>query len=439
MSFCKFWPFAILAFLAMLLGSGCERVEQAQQADAHKRQVANLKALAAAFNAHAAAHEGQAPRSWDDLLMAGLDRGVKDHLEQAGYTVVLGINEEEALAGHVGGMSFMIAYPAAAVSKQYSLGYVRVLMVNGSTVIMEPLEFRDGLQQQEQLMANAVVYAGRISESQLSDKDSAPGPMRPPAPVPPPPPPIAKSLPAPPGDGSSGVVFTPPPVVTEQATSPAEQARSPFDRRGRGPFAFGPPGLGPRGAQQSDRGQAEARASGLSSEARTSDSNEAITKQPAPQRVEPEYIPPPTLPGKPTNLVGGPEGWQYEMFDQNRKAAVGFRYKMGGWGGQAAVAQLDPLFNRSEAAQNVVMARGGYVVGGFQVVAGDLVNAVRIIFVRQGSGGALDKSDFYLSDWIGDPRDESPKILGDGQTRVIGVCGRHGAVINALGLVLDKR
>jgi hypothetical protein len=169
--------------------------------------------------------------------------------------------------------------------------------------------------------------------------------------------------------------------------------------------------------------------------------NAATAKQPAPKQAEPEYKTPANLSGKPTNLVGGPEGWQYEMFDQNRKAVVGFRYKMGGWDGQAAVAQLDPLFNRSEAAQNgnVVMARGGYVVGGVQVVAGDLVNAVRIIFIRQAVGGALDKTDFYLSDWIGDSHDESPKILGDGQTRVIGVCGRHGAVINALGLVLDKR
>ena len=86
----------------------------------------------------------------------------------------------------------------------------------------------------------------------------------------------------------------------------------------------------------------------------------------------------------------------------------------------------------------VVVGREGYVVGGVQVVAGDLVNAVRVNFVREESDGSLNKGDHYLSDWIGDPEDKTPKILGDGQRRVIGVCGRNGAVKNALALVLDK-
>jgi hypothetical protein len=50
----------------------------------------------------------------------------------------------------------------------------------------------------------------------------------------------------------------------------------------------------------------------------------------------------------------------------------------------------------------------------------------------------LEKGDFYLGDWVGEPDDDF-QVLGDGQTPVIGVCGRHGAVINALALVLDDR
>jgi hypothetical protein len=112
---------------------------------------------------------------------------------------------------------------------------------------------------------------------------------------------------------------------------------------------------------------------------------------------------------------------------------------MGSWAGVPAVAQLDPIYDRNPrpAGGESLLAREGYAVGGLQVVAGDLVNAVRVIFVREGSDGALDKSDSYLSDWIGDPGDKSPTVLGDGKRRVIGICGRNGAVKNAVALVLD--
>jgi hypothetical protein len=159
-----------------------------------------------------------------------------------------------------------------------------------------------------------------------------------------------------------------------------------------------------------------------------------------PKAKEPVYIPPAGQPGTPTELVGGPEGWQFQIVDKERRAVKGFRVRMGSWAGTPAVAQLDPLFVRVPPAKlvHVEVARDGYVVGGLHVVAGELVNAVRIIFVREQSGGSLDKSDHYLSEWIGDPEDKPFKVLGDGQTRVIGVCGRHGAVKNAIALILDK-
>jgi hypothetical protein len=66
------------------------------------------------------------------------------------------------------------------------------------------------------------------------------------------------------------------------------------------------------------------------------------------------------------------------------------------------------------------------------------VRAVRVVFVRQAEDGALDKSDFYMSDWAGTTLDGKPTTIGDGVTRVIGVHGRKGAVINAIGLVQEK-
>jgi hypothetical protein len=139
-------------------------------------------------------------------------------------------------------------------------------------------------------------------------------------------------------------------------------------------------------------------------------------------------------------LAGGPEGFQFERCDRRRQSVVGFRYRLGSWANQPAVAQLDPIYSRQlKDTSNAHIARDGYVVGGVQVVSGELVTAVRIIFVRERTDGTLDKTDNYLSDWIGDPGDTSPKPIGDGLTRVIGICGRRGAVLNALALVLDKQ
>jgi hypothetical protein len=166
-----------------------------------------------------------------------------------------------------------------------------------------------------------------------------------------------------------------------------------------------------------------------------------LAVQPSPPKSkQPVYVPPPGQPGTPTQLVGGPEGWQFQAFDKDRRPVVGFRFRMGRWAGTPAVARFDPLFDRQHPGRpdELAIGREGYVVGGLQVVAGELVNAVRIIFVREQSDGSLDKADFYLSDWIGDPGETRPQILGDGQTRVIGLCGRNGAVKNAIALILDK-
>jgi hypothetical protein len=120
------------------------------------------------------------------------------------------------------------------------------------------------------------------------------------------------------------------------------------------------------------------------------------------------------------------------------ETVVGFRYLLGRWGTKQALSRFDPLTSRDGgAARNTVVAKEGYAVGWIQVVASELVEAVRIVFVRQKDDG-LDKSDFYYSDWIGTPGSVEPRTLGDGATPVVGVCGRRGAVLDALGLLLRK-
>jgi hypothetical protein len=50
--------------------------------------------------------------------------------------------------------------------------------------------------------------------------------------------------------------------------------------------------------------------------------------------------------------------------------------------------------------------------------------------------GRLDPKDSYTSDWLGRPSGREPKVVGGKGQAVVGVHGRRGAVIDAIGLVL---
>jgi hypothetical protein len=58
--------------------------------------------------------------------------------------------------------------------------------------------------------------------------------------------------------------------------------------------------------------------------------------------------------------------------------------------------------------------------------------------VRQSADGGIDSSDTYTSPWLGTPTKQSQKTLASGTAYVIGVHGRRGAVIDALGLVTSS-
>ena len=138
-----------------------------------------------------------------------------------------------------------------------------------------------------------------------------------------------------------------------------------------------------------------------------------------------------------TDLVGGPGGFAFEMNTPEQQPILGFHWAMGNWAGTSAVSKLDPITNSdARRTENSVIARDGFVVGGIQVDAENLVEAVRVIFVKRNADGTLDKNDFYFSDWIGEPTGRAVKTLGKGTVKVVGVYGRKGIVIDAVGLVL---
>jgi hypothetical protein len=139
-------------------------------------------------------------------------------------------------------------------------------------------------------------------------------------------------------------------------------------------------------------------------------------------------------------LVGGTGGSPIETASPFVQPVVGFRAVTGAWAGKVALAQLEPLYDRQADAGNgtVAIAKDGYVVGGLEIDAGNLVHAARIIFVRQNADDSLDPADSYTSEWLGEPSGSAPKKLSSGKSPVIGIRGRRAAVIDALGLVVAQ-
>jgi hypothetical protein len=156
----------------------------------------------------------------------------------------------------------------------------------------------------------------------------------------------------------------------------------------------------------------------------------------------PAGAPAPWAPGAPqggkqpgdSELVGGPGGFPFRA--AGTAPVVGFRYGLGSWAGEAALSALDPVHERQPARPDTAMARPGYAVGALKVDAGTLVNAVQIVFMKAQPDGRLDPKDSYTSDWLGRPSGREPKVVGGKGQAVVGVHGRRGAVIDAIGLVL---
>ncbi len=82
------------------------------------------------------------------------------------------------------------------------------------------------------------------------------------------------------------------------------------------------------------------------------------------------------------------------------------------------------------------MAKPGYAVGGMEVRTGLHVDAVRVIFQRLTEEGRLDPDDAYESPWFGGGGGGEQSIVGTGRP-VVGIHGRSGDWIDAIGLIFD--
>ena len=161
----------------------------------------------------------------------------------------------------------------------------------------------------------------------------------------------------------------------------------------------------------------------------------AVPRAASPPRAAPPASPPSPSPGKRARLVGGSGGIAFQTSHPQQQPAIGFRYALGTWADVEGLSQLQPLYAAAPAGPNQVVARDGYVVAGLEVDAKQFVRAVRVIFARKTADGQIDPADTYHSPWLGTPTDQPPQTLLAAPAPVIGVHGRRGALIDALGLV----
>jgi hypothetical protein len=124
------------------------------------------------------------------------------------------------------------------------------------------------------------------------------------------------------------------------------------------------------------------------------------------------------------------------------KPMLGLRFELGDWEGLPTISYLKPVFDRGAAADRgqEIMARPGYVVGGLEVDADKLVNALRIIFVRIGDDQKIVAGDTYTSEWIGKPTGRAVRTIDAGGKLVVGYQigqpGKDAPAIVSIGLAL---
>lgn len=140
-----------------------------------------------------------------------------------------------------------------------------------------------------------------------------------------------------------------------------------------------------------------------------------------------------------TEMVGAPGGFDFASTHPDNEPVIGFRSTFGSWAGKQWIGRLEPLYGGEppDPSWQTVTAKPGYVVAGLLVDTPEFVNAYAVIFQRMTPQGTLDPDDSYISDWIG-PKSETPEkaVSGDGK-KVLGIHGRAGAILNAVGLVIE--
>lgn len=148
-----------------------------------------------------------------------------------------------------------------------------------------------------------------------------------------------------------------------------------------------------------------------------------------------------------TALAGGDGGAAFEDTLRGPGYLVGLRLRVGRAINSHVINSIQPIYRTpigrrfggrvgfGHGPTVEVAARDGYAVGG--VVTGDAQSpgGLQIIFMRITPDGRLDAGDSYRSQWYG-PTAGDVQVLAGGRL-VVGLAGRMGRSLEAVGLVAD--
>lgn len=143
--------------------------------------------------------------------------------------------------------------------------------------------------------------------------------------------------------------------------------------------------------------------------------------------------------------LGGKGGGAFSDAPKEPGLLVGIRVTVGNVYGNPCISSIQPIFRtasgRTEGAEHgkhqgqpiTVEARDGYAVAGFVMKTGWAIDGCRVVLMRLKDDG-LDPQDRYESQWLGGPGGGPETTLGCNGKPVIGLQGRAGAGVDALGL-----
>jgi hypothetical protein len=141
-----------------------------------------------------------------------------------------------------------------------------------------------------------------------------------------------------------------------------------------------------------------------------------------------------------TPAVGGPGGGAFERRAPDGAALAGLVVTLGADGWTPVVRKVEPLFGdllgpgADTPGRVVLRAPRDHVVVGLLVKSGRLVDGLALVFARLRDGKP-DPADLCLSRWAGGEGGSPMRLLGGDGTRVTGIHGRAGDLLDAVGLV----
>lgn len=146
-----------------------------------------------------------------------------------------------------------------------------------------------------------------------------------------------------------------------------------------------------------------------------------------------------------TEVLGGDGGGKFRDAPEQPAWLVGFRVTTPP-GGQRILKSMQPIYQTDAGRVEskvygqpaveslLVEAKEGYAVAGLAVKWGTRLDGFRVIFMRK-NGDVLDPNDRYESRWVGGRGGGPEKPIGGDGKLVIGVHGRCGLDLDAIGLI----